>query len=112
MCVCILYGPVSLSRFGDGLEYSRPEFEPGRQGIIGFGLIIGSAGLAIERIAIGNHGNPHHKVLASLQHTNPQSESLRITALGPPLGVVVYIWPLMGLGQPFVFLELRVPDRD
>ena len=44
---------------------------------------------------------PHRKVLASLQHTNPQSESLRITALGPPLGVVVYIWPFVGLGQPF-----------
>ena len=50
--------PVWLSRFGDGLGYLRPEFEPGRRGIIGFGLIIGSAGLAIECIAIGNHGNP------------------------------------------------------
>jgi len=29
-----------------------------------------------------------------------------ITALGPPLGVVVYIWPLVGLGHPFYFLFL------
>ena len=52
-----IYGPVWLSRFGDGLGYSRPEFDPTRRGIIGFGLIIESAGLAIS-IAIGNHGNP------------------------------------------------------
>ena len=51
-------GPVWLSRFGDGLGYLRPEFDPEWRGFIGFGLIFGSAGLAIAMIAIGNHGNP------------------------------------------------------
>ena len=60
-----------------------------------------------KRIAIGYHGNPHHKVLASLQHTNPQSKSLRITAPGPPLGVVVYIWLLVDLGQPRFFFIMQ-----
>jgi len=38
-------------------------------------------------------------------YTCPQSDSLGIMALGPPLGVVVYIWPLVGLGQPFFWGE-------